>query len=657
MLAVPDTAGYDSLCMLSAPDDHGGVMYAAVGFLGAMVTVYDEHGSTYEIDEPSTWKQYLQSRWFDEWTEVLVKEVTKLEDLETWVRVPASWAEGHAVHRCRIVFKNKLTASKTLDRRKARVTLDGSRFKQFVDYLEHFASGCGFGTFRFLAVRLREDAWIRFAFDVTNAFPHEDIDQHTFMELPRGPFDWTDPVTGEPQVALIQKNLYGTPSGPRTFTKGSVKYHLSIGFSNSAVEQTAFARSDDNHGIRCAMYVDEGFGGASDMDTALWYRAKLQEKYELTWRWKWENLLGFGVEDEPDKPLAFTSEKYVRTMMDKFLPGERGVKQDRKSASRESILGLPDIPLPELGSADDIAMRGMQEEGRSLCGGLGHLARGRPDIMIDHALAAQCMARMTYEARDHCYDMLRYANAVPMKLEYPSTVLAERPERVTPSLYREPVRPYDVEIDYDLWGVGDVGMKKHTVMKAKSMGGYAVMYGGGVLESKSYRFHTVILDSTAGETVVACRLGNRLVFYRRLGRFWGNPPLGPTPLFTDNDGTWYVARDAAGATRMNYVINHVRMLQQLETSGETRAFQVDRALNPADVLASWRDAQSRARHYTLLMGNPAKARRMWIESATYKQWRPAKIVPVPVPPPDVKSLVKPAGKPSPDKPEPSESEA
>jgi hypothetical protein len=200
-------------------------------------------------------------------------------------------------------------------------------------------------------------------------------------------------------------------------------------------------------------------------------------------------------------------------------------------------------------------------------------------------------------------------------------------------------------------------MKKHTVMKAKSMGGYAVMYGGGVLESKSYRFHTVILDSTAGETVVACRLGNRLVFYRRLGRFWGNPPLGPTPLFTDNDGTWYVARDAAGATRMNYVINHVRMLQQLETSGETRAFQVDRALNPADVLASWRDAQSRARHYTLLMGNPAKARRMWIESATYKQWRPAKIVPVPVPPPDVKSLVKPAGKPSPDKPEPSESEA
>ena len=54
--------------------------------------------------------------------------------------------------------------------------------------------------------------------------------------------------------------------------------------------------------------------------------------------------------------------------MEKFLPGEP--KQDRKSASREAILSLPDVKLPELGSPDDVTMRAMQEEGRSLCGGL-----------------------------------------------------------------------------------------------------------------------------------------------------------------------------------------------------------------------------------------------------------------------------------------------
>ena len=630
-LAVPDGSQYDHLYMLSSPDEvNGGLKHAAVGFLGAMVTVYDATGGTYQIDEPATWGEYLRSRWKDEWTQALIKEVTKLEELGTWVRVPKSWAKGHHIHRCRELFKVKFTESKTLDKLKVRVTLDGSGMQKFVDYLEHFASGTGFGTFRMLAVRIREDQWITFAFDVTNAFPREDIDRKTFMHLPRGPFDWKDPVTGEEQVAYVQKNLYGTPSGPRTFTKGATKYHLEIGFHNSVVEQSAFERVDEHKGVKVGLYVDEGFGGASDMDTALWYRAKLMEKYELTWRWKWENLLGFGVEDEPDKPLAFTSTKYVRSMMDKFLPSEK--KQDRKTASRETIMDLPDIELPPLGSPDDLAMRGMQEEGRSLCGAIGHLARGRLDVMLDHALAAQCMARMSYEARDTCLEILRYANAVPMKLEFPSTV-GIRPARIEPSLYKEPIRPYEETIDFDLWGIGDVGMKKPSSPKGKSMGGFAIMYGGGALEAKSYRFHTVITDSTSGETCVASRLAIRLIFYRRLSRFFGNKPLGPTPLFTDNDGTWHIARDGASSTRMTYVINHVRLLQQTESDEEIRTFQVDRAHNPGDVLVSWRDAGTRARHYTLLMGNPAKARAMWLNSSAYKQWRPAKIVPVPTAPP------------------------
>ena len=42
------------------------IKYAAVGFFGAMMTVYDEHGGTYKINEPQTWKEYERSRWFDD---------------------------------------------------------------------------------------------------------------------------------------------------------------------------------------------------------------------------------------------------------------------------------------------------------------------------------------------------------------------------------------------------------------------------------------------------------------------------------------------------------------------------------------------------------------------------------------------------------------
>ena len=107
------------------------------------------------------------------------------------------------------------------------------------------------------------------------------------------------------------------------------------------------------------MYVDEGYGGATSMEYALWYKAKLEEKYTLTWEFEWKNMLGFGVVDVEDKPLAFTSTKYVRSLADKFLPGES--KQDRKTASRETIMQLSAVVLPEIGSAEDIAMRANQE--------------------------------------------------------------------------------------------------------------------------------------------------------------------------------------------------------------------------------------------------------------------------------------------------------
>ena len=79
--------------------------------------------------------------WKDEWTQALFKEVTKLDDLGTWVRVPADRASGYHVHRCTGLFKNKLTDKKELDRRKVCIVVQGMNMQQYVDYLEHFAAG------------------------------------------------------------------------------------------------------------------------------------------------------------------------------------------------------------------------------------------------------------------------------------------------------------------------------------------------------------------------------------------------------------------------------------------------------------------------------------------------------------------------------------
>ena len=83
---------------------------------------------------------------------------------------------------------------------------------------------------------------------------------------------------------------------------------------------------------------------------------------------------------------------------------------------------------------------------------------------------------------------------------------------------------------------------------------------------------------------------------------------------------------------MTYVINHVRMLEQLEADGETRAFQIDTALNPVDPLTKHLPAALRFRHYSVLMGRPSLARKLWRESKEFQNWKPKKIMPVPQPP-------------------------
>jgi hypothetical protein len=102
----------------------------------------------------------------------------------------------------------------------------------------------------------------------------------------------------------------------------------------------------------------------------------------------------------------------------------------------------------------------------------------------------------------------------------------------------------------------------------------------------------------------------------------------PLPSLTDNDGCWYVARDAKGTKKMIHVIKHIRFLQDVCTVDESviKIFQLDGELNPTDALATWRDSTTRKRHYAFLMRKPELARKLWRESQRFKTYKPKKIV-------------------------------
>ena len=156
----------------------------------------------------------------------------------------------------------------------------------------------------------------------------------------------------------------------------------------------------------------------------------------------------------------------------------------------------------------------------------------------------------------------------------------------------------------------------------------AIMFGGGAIDWKSFRLHTCTPDSTSVETLVASRLVARGMAPRGVVQFFGIAQVKSTPLFTDNDGTWYVARDAASATSMTYIMRHVRFLQQAEYDKVTKVYQVDGELNPVDPLTKYRPREDWKRHMAFLRGYPELALQLWRSSNRYKTHKFKKIVPV-----------------------------
>ena len=258
-----------------------------------------------------------------------------------------------------------------------------------------------------------------------------------------------------------------------------------------------------------------------------------------------------------------------------------------------------------------------------------HLGRLLPTTTYATTICAQQAARLTYEGYEHLKEIARYAWA-----HEDDVVRHVGPDckGLTINPRAEPIRPFDESglVEYGLYLMGDGAQAtpNNTVPNSKAMGGLGIMFGGALIDWKVFRLHTCTPDSTSVETLVASRLVARGVQPRGVAQFLGIVQ-GATPLFTDNDGTWYVARDAQSTTSMTYIIRHVRFIQQAEYDAVVKVFQMDGELNPTDAFTKYKDKASFHRHMAFMMGFPVEALQMWLKSTKKQNYKYKRIVPVP----------------------------
>jgi hypothetical protein len=376
-----------------------------------------------------------------------------------------------------------------------------------------------------------------------------------------------------------------------------------------ALHDENILRIDNEHGsIIVAVYVDEGFGGASTDAAAKWFEGELKKKVECSYFGDdFGDVLGFSVKiDRKKRTARWTAQKQIQSL-DKFFEGRPTFVP--KHPAKKSIMTLSNVSLPEAGSDADVLMRPMQEEFRSLVGVIIYISRLRYDVSQESARVAAFLHRPTYEAMEHAMQIAAFLRATP---DYSAVFGGGVDLRIT-----DVYAPYDPlqRVMGGLYAIGDANHQPPgpDAPSSRSMGGRAVMFAAAAVSVTAKKFHTMVRSSTDGEVLVASDADMDLEYFRGVGQFLGVPQDRPSPIFTDNDSAIFVAADEMSAKNLPYIIKHLRILQESEEMGKVKLYKVPGHLNPADALTKYieKEPTARVRHMMFLMGHHQDALALW----------------------------------------------
>nr|GEV47914.1 zinc finger, CCHC-type [Tanacetum cinerariifolium] len=111
---------------------------------------------------------------------------------------------------CKCIFKRKMKVDGTIDKFKARLSIQGFRQKEGVDYFDTYAPVARITTIRLLALAVTHNIVIH-QMDVKTAFLNGYLDEEVYMKQPEG---FVMPGN-EHKVCKLVKSLYGLKQAPK----------------------------------------------------------------------------------------------------------------------------------------------------------------------------------------------------------------------------------------------------------------------------------------------------------------------------------------------------------------------------------------------------------------------------------------------------------
>jgi len=266
-------------------------------------------------EDPSTFKEALESKERQEWMAAMSEEMTSLHKNSVWELVPKP--KDQRIIGSKWIYRKKESLSETeAPTYKARLVAKGFSQIEGIDYDEIFSPVVKHTSIRVLLSLVAQHDMELEQLDVKTAFLHGDLEETIYMTQPEGYVE----AGKENHVCRLKKSLYGLKQSPRQWYKRFDSFMLQNGYKRGKYDCCVYLHTfDDGHIIILMLYVDDMLIACRDTSKINKLKEILSSEFDMKDLGAAKKILGMEIKRDRDNMRLYLSQsKYIGKVLEKF---------------------------------------------------------------------------------------------------------------------------------------------------------------------------------------------------------------------------------------------------------------------------------------------------------------------------------------------------
>lgn len=269
--------------------------------LSALIAVGES--SLSEVENPSTYKEALESPQKDEWIQSMQEELKQLLRNQTWevTELP----KGRRKINCKWVYRVKYGTKGEVLRFKSRLVAKGFNQVKGLDYTETYAPVASYISFRIMLALAASKNLRLYHYDFKNAYLNGTLNdgEEIYMSFPEGYYKNYD---SEKYALRLKKCIYGLKQSGKNWNTELNDRLLRCGLTRCKSDQCLYIRHSQEKFTMVLVYVDDIAVATNDESFVQDMKKNLQEKFEMKDLGEMKQFLGIRIREDQ---YAFTMDQ------------------------------------------------------------------------------------------------------------------------------------------------------------------------------------------------------------------------------------------------------------------------------------------------------------------------------------------------------------